>query len=177
MIEVVNINGHDVLKISNAILGPWRSNFKGEKNKFGDSRRCFYMMLTDEEAAYLSSEFGITIKETNPPADSGYSPEKYVKVMVKYHDEPEAKRYDPKLYLIQDGKPVELDLETIELLDGTRFDRVDLTLTIYESEVSGKTWYTLYCREGFFQPSVTSAWANEYGPMMDIPGADEEKPF
>lgn len=176
MIEIVNINGHDVLKFSNAKLGPWRSNFAGEKNKFGDNRRCFYILLSEEEADYLADNFDVTIKTTNPPADSGYSPEEYVKVMVKYHDEPDQKRYDPKLYLIQNGRPVELELDTLELLDGTRFDRVDLTLTVYESEVSGKVWHTLYCREGFFQPSVTSAWENEYS-MTDIPNDGEAAPF
>lgn len=172
LITKIDLNGRECYKVDGAELGPWRSNFSGEKNKFGDSARCFYLRLDEAQAADLIEE-GVNVKQTNPSPDSGYEPEYYVKVKVKYHDG-EQKRFDPKLYLCGKNGRALLNIDTVGNLDGCRFDDVKLTLSPYTSEVQGKTWTTLWCQEGFFFPQVTSAWEDD---MLDIPTDDGNIPF
>ena len=173
VIEKVVLNGRECYKVDGAELGPWMSNFSGEKNKFGDSSRCFYMLVDQAQAEDLIAE-GITVKQTEPAPDSGYEPQLYVKIKVKYHPEPDKKRWDPKLYLCTKSGRTLLSADTVCNLDGTRFTDVKLTLSPYTSEVGGKEYTTLWCQEGFFFPQVMSAWEDEF---MDIPGGNEEVPF
>ena len=172
LIEKIELNGRECYKVDGAELGPWRSNFSGEKNKFGDNSRCFYLRLDDAQAADLIDE-GINVRPTNPAPDSGYEPEYFVRVKLKYHDE-DNKKYDPKLYLCGKNGRALLNIDTVGNLDGCRFSNVKLTLVPYVSEVNGKTWKTLWCTEGLFWPQVMSAWEDE---LMDIPIDGETAPF
>lgn len=168
VIEKVVIHGREMYKVDGADLGPWRSNFSGEKNKFGDNSRCFYMLVDEAQAEDLIAE-GITVKTTNPAADSGYEPQMYVKIKVKYHDEEDKKRYDPRLYLCGKSGKALLNIDTVGSLDGCRFEDVKLTLSAFTSEVNGKEFTTLWCQEGLFWPAISSAWEDELNniPMND----------
>ena len=180
MTEITRVvfKGKECLKIKDAVLGPWRSNFEGAKNpNTGDNARCFYIRLTPEQAQELMDVDGFTnIKITKPDPDGRYEPEWYAKIKIKFHDDPEEAWKNPALYLVaSNGKLTQLTPELISELnmDRTKFSKIDLTVGYAEGDTrDGAHYKSMWCNEGLFTPAVTSAWSDEYN-MTDIPEDSE----
>lgn len=127
----------DILQIDDARL-VYR-NFSGEASKFnraGD--RDFSVVIPDPDLAQELRDRGWNVKIKQPRED-GDMPFMTMKVKVKFNDR------GPNVYLQSgDGKPVQLDEESIGNLDNVDIARVELDIRPYDWEVNGKAGRTAY---------------------------------
>lgn len=154
--EIVNItNNLQGVHIPNAkIVAPW-SNFSGVKDNFGSSKRNFTLLLPPDIAAELTAN-GWPVRSQDPArVAEGEAPEYYLKVYVQYHDEPNRKKYDPKVHLVSGGNVTDMTAETISLFDSIQFDNVDLIFTPYNWTVGGRSGVSAYLHEGYFVQSAS----------------------
>lgn len=127
----------DILQIDDARL-VYR-NFSGEASKFNrEGDRDFSVVIPDPDLAQELRDRGWNVKIKQPRED-GDMPFMTMKVKVKFNDR------GPNVYLQSgDGKPVQLDEESISCLDNVDIARVELDIRPYDWEVNGKAGRTAY---------------------------------
>ena len=110
-------------------------NFEGRGDKFNrEGDRNFALSIEDPNTteALRREGWNVKVKETD---DDVYM---YLPVKVKFTD------YGPNVYLISGGRRVELDEESIGMLDQIDIESVDMDIRPYDWDVSGRQGRTAY---------------------------------
>lgn len=114
-------------------------NFSGKEGKFNRSGdRNFSVIISYDDAAPLEAE-GWNVKWLKP-RDEEERPTPYIPVAVRYDFAP------PKIYMVTDKGKVLLDEDTVGELDYADISSVDLTLSPYRWQVSGKEGVKAYLK-------------------------------
>lgn len=113
-------------------------NFAGAQSKYNrQGDRNFALVIEDEESANKLIDDGWNVK-IKPPRDEDDTPLMFLPVKVSFNNR------GPKVYLSTGEKMVELDEESIEMLDSIEIAGVDLDVRPYDWEVNGRTGRTAY---------------------------------
>ena len=116
------------------------SNFAGVETRFNPKgRRNFSVIIDDTEYAEMLKNDGWNIK-TLPPREEGDIPKYYLQVSVNFENVP------PKVIMVTSRSMAPLDSESIGTLDYADIINVDLTITPYHWEVSGKDGIKAYLK-------------------------------
>ncbi len=110
-------------------------NFEGRGDKFNrEGDRNFALSIEDPNTteALRREGWNVKVKETD---DDVYM---YLPVKVKFTD------YGPNVYLISGGRRVELDEESIGMLDQIDIESVDMDIRPYDWDVSGRQGRSAY---------------------------------
>lgn len=113
-------------------------NFEGRGDKFNrEGDRNFSLLIEDPATAdaLINEGWNVRIK---PARDEDEGDFMRLPVKVKFTD------YGPNVYLIANGRKVELDEESIACLDNIDIESVDMDLRPYDWEVNGRTGRTAY---------------------------------
>ena len=122
----LNIAPGDILQFDDATI--IFKNFTGEEsmyNRAGD--RNFSVLIDDEDVANAIQDLGYNIK-IKEPREEGDIPFMHMPVKIKFNAR------GPKCYLISGNmeEPIELDEESIEVLDNIDIARVDVDIRPYD---------------------------------------------
>lgn len=113
-------------------------NFAGAGSKYNrEGDRNFSIVVPDMETAEALMAEGWNVK-IKPPREEGEDPFITLPVKVKFNDR------GPKAYLISGDNRVELDEESIAMLDDIDIRTVGLDIRPYDWEVNGRTGRTAY---------------------------------
>lgn len=136
------------------------TNFAGDptKDRFNDNRRKANLLIPDPEQAKDLIKAGFKVRETHPRPDddpSGFIPEFFVSVLVKYRDKAgKPVKYPPKVYLVSgDSEPVLLDEDSIETIDNMRVKNVNVILNPYEYDPANNG-LSLYVRTMYVEQDI-----------------------
>lgn len=150
------------LEIENArILHGAFKNFSGKEDKYnraGD--RNFCVVIEDPKQAEQLIKDGWNVRIL-APRDEDDAPLHYLKVAVSFRNVP------PNVYMITRRRKTALDEETIDALDYAEFTNIDLVISPYEWEVTGKTGIKAYLKTGYFtveEDRFAAKYAEEEGP-------------
>lgn len=158
-------------------------NFRGEKRKAPDGRivndegvRSFNLSLNSLpiEAIDSLAALKVRIKELPPKNDEyGDEPLRFVKVNVAYGG-----KIPPELYLVLNGKKKLLTQGELGLLDGSRYNCVDMTIRTYHRDADT---CTLYLQNAYFeleQDPVAAKYASfEVDSYLGNSVTDEREPL
>ncbi len=137
-------------------------NFTGAPDTY-NPKGCignFTVVLEDEKAAELE-EAGLNIKhKANRDGDD----EARLKIFVRFDHVP------PKVYRVTKRTTVELDEDTVGLLDNDDIEYADLIISPYAFEINGLSGKKAYLSKGYFTVAEDQ-FASKY---LD---KDEEAPF
>jgi hypothetical protein len=142
-ISVADLYGRQ--KVANMTLEDakfWgRPNFKGELDRFNDSRRKFTVLIPEDIADTLAG-LGWNIRRTDPkPEQLAINPEMKpvysLKVFMNFtpdEDDPEnvEKESGPNVYIVMGGETEKLNSRTVGLLDRARIDSLDMEIRAWE---------------------------------------------
>lgn len=113
-------------------------NFEGRGDKFNrEGDRNFSLLIEDPNTADALMKEGWNVK-IKDGRDEDDGPFMRLPVKVKFTD------YGPNVYLISGGRRVELDEESIGMLDQIEIESVDMDLRPYDWDVNGRTGRTAY---------------------------------
>ena len=113
-------------------------NFEGRGDKFNrEGDRNFSLLIEDPKTADALIERGWNVK-VKEGRDEDEEPFMRLPVKVKFT------AYGPKVYLISGGRRIELNEDTIGMLDQIEIESVDMDLRPYDWDVSGRTGRTAY---------------------------------
>lgn len=110
-------------------------NFRGEESMYNaKGNRSFSLVIPNEEMADAlmndKNEFGVGWNvKIKAPREAGEAPFIHLPIKVKYTD-----RSQPRVYLISGKNRIELDEETIGMLDDIDIRSVDLDIRPYDGE-------------------------------------------
>lgn len=135
-------------------------NFEGRGDKFNrEGDRNFSLLIEDPNTADALIREGWNVK-IKPARDEDEGDFMRLPVKVKFTD------YGPNIYLISNGRKVELDEESIACLDNIDIESVDMDLRPYDWEVNGRTGRTAYLQSMAVVQRV-DRFAERYGRMTD----------
>lgn len=141
-------------------------NFAGKEAKFNPAGRRNFCLLLDNENAAIMKEQGWNVK-TLAPRDPDAEPQPYIQVKVVFDNFP------PNIWLISGNKKTRLDEDTVDSLDYAEIENVDLIVTPYVWDISGKTGITAYLKTMY----VTIAENEFEKKYRDLDEDDEDTPF
>lgn len=141
-------------------------NFAGKEAKFNPAGRRNFCLLLDNENAAIMKEQGWNVK-TLAPRDPDAEPQPYIQVKVVFDNFP------PNIWLISGNKKTRLDEDTVDSLDYAEIENVDLIVTPYVWDISGKTGVTAYLKTMY----VTIAENEFEKKYRDLDEDDEDTPF
>lgn len=110
-------------------------NFQGKEGRFNPAgKRNFAVVIPTQKEADALAEAGWNVKVLRP-RDEADDPTYYIQVNVSFEYMP------PKVIMITSltGTKTSLDEDSIDILDWSEIENVDLTVRPYEWEVNGKT--------------------------------------
>lgn len=114
-------------------------NFAGKEDKYNrEGDRNFSVILPPAVAAQMAND-GWNVKAL-PGREEGEEDTPYIQVAVSYKNRP------PKVILITSSSRTPLTEDTVETLDYTEMENVDLILTPYVWEVNDKTGIKAYLK-------------------------------
>lgn len=120
-------------------------NFRGEAGPYNDEGdRSFHLIIPDIETAHAllddknkyGASWNVKIKE---PQEEGMAPFIHMPVKVKYTD-----RSAPKVYLISGDSQIELNEDTVGMIDDIDIRSVDLDIRPYDGEARGQAFRSAY---------------------------------
>ena len=133
-------------------------NFSGAASKFNrQGDRNFALVIPDAEIAEQLTEAGWNIK-IKPAREEGDAPFMTLAVKVKFNDR------GPICYLQTNGRRIQLDEESIDILDKVDIANVCLDVRPYDWEVNGKTGRTAYLHAICVTQHITDRFAEEEFP-------------
>ena len=119
----------------------WR-NFSGKEGRFNqEGERNFLITLSEDTAAHLLDE-GWNVKRLKPRLDEEVGPP-CIQIGVRFD------KFPPRIVLLTDTSRVQLEEETIEVLDWATFANVDLIVRANVWNVNGKTGLKAYVQSMF----------------------------
>lgn len=129
-------------------------NFSGKNDRFNPGRRNFSVIIDDPKEAESLREEGWNIKEYQ--ADPEEPPIYRLEVRIKF--EP----IRPTIWLItKSGGKTLLNEETIDVLDDSEIDNIDLVVRPYCWEMNGKTGISAYVKT-MYVTIVEDVFASKY---------------
>lgn len=141
-------------------------NFEGRGDKFNrEGDRNFSLLIEDPNTADALIAEGWNVK-IKPARDEDEGDFMRLPVKVKFTE------YGPNVYLISNGRKVELDEESISCLDNIDIESVDMDLRPYDWEVNGRTGRTAYLQSMAVVQRI-DRFAERYANMRD----DEKLPI
>lgn len=144
-------------------------NLSGKPDKFNPQggKRSFSVVIEDPEFANELKREGWNIKQFNPNPDSDEEPAHFISVKVSYNNIP------PHIYLCTSKNKTLLNEDTVGQLDYAEISNVDIVITPYQYEVSGRTGISAYVKT-MYVTVVEDEFASKY-EYDDLD--DEEIPF
>ena len=116
-------------------------NFAGAQSKFNrEGDRNFALVIEDEESANMLIDDGWNVK-IKPPRDEDDTPLMFLPIKVKFNER------GPKVYLATGDKMIELDEESVEMLDNIEIASVDLDVRPFDWNVNGRDGRTAYLEQ------------------------------
>lgn len=148
----------------------WR-NFAGKAGKFTPEGRRTFNIVLDEETAHELLEDGWNVK-IRPSREEGEEEFCTLPVLVRFDNFP------PRVYMISNGKKIELDEDSVNVLDYAELTKVDLTLSPYHWQVGDKEGIKAYLKTMYATLVVDELAAeySEYDDYNDHP-RDDDLPF
>lgn len=141
-------------------------NFEGRGDKFNrEGDRNFSLLIEDPNTADALIKEGWNVK-IKPGRDEDEGDFMRLPVKVKFTD------YGPNIYLVSGHNRVELDEESIGMLDNIDIESVDMDLRPYDWDVNGRTGRTAYLQSMQVVQRV-DRFAERYARMSD----DEKLPI
>ncbi len=135
-------------------------NFEGRGDKFNrEGDRNFSLLIEDPNTADALIAEGWNVK-IKPARDEDEGDFMRLPVKVKFTE------YGPNVYLISNGRKVELDEESISCLDNIDIESVDMDLRPYDWEVNGRTGRTAYLQSMAVVQRI-DRFAERYANMSD----------
>ncbi len=132
-------------------------NFEGRGDKFNrEGDRNFSLLIEDPNTADALQREGWNVKIK----DNEDGPFMRLPVKVKFTD------YGPNVYLISGGRRVELDEESIGMLDQIEIESVDMDLRPYDWDVNGRSGRTAYLQSMQVVQRI-DRFAAKYASMND----------
>lgn len=113
---------------------------EGQYNREGD--RNFAVLIDDADIEKQLKRDGWNVKYLKP-RDEDDIDQPYLQVTVGYKGRP------PRIVMINSRGRVDLDEETVEMLDWMEFENVDLIINPYQWEVNGKSGVKAYLKTMF----------------------------
>lgn len=144
-------------------------NLSGKPDKFNPQggKRSFSVVIEDPEFANELKREGWNIKQFNPSPDSDEEPAHFISVKVSYNNIP------PHIYLCTSKNKTLLNEDTIGQLDYAEISNVDIVITPYQYEMSGRSGISAYVKT-MYVTVVEDEFASKY-EYDDLD--DEEIPF
>ena len=144
-------------------------NLSGKPDKFNPQggKRSFSVVIEDPEFANELKREGWNIKQFNPSPDSDEEPAHFISVKVSYNNIP------PHIYLCTSKNKTLLNEDTVGQLDYAEISNVDIVITPYQYEMSGRTGISAYVKT-MYVTVVEDEFASKY-EYDDLD--DEEIPF
>lgn len=139
----------------------FRTNFAGDpsKDKYKSTTRRGNLIIPDPEMADEMAAAGYNVKQTRPHdgEEDGFEPIYFVPVIIGY-GHPKRK---PKVYLVSNGVPAELDEENVGMIDDVYVLNVNATLNPrYNPD---RDSWTLYVSQLYVEQDVAyDPWADRY---------------
>ena len=160
-------NNIENIKIENARI-VFR-NLSGKPDKFNPQggKRSFSVVIEDPEFANELKREGWNIKQFNPSPDSDEEPAHFISVKVSYNNIP------PHIYLCTSKNKTLLNEDTVGQLDYAEISNVDIVITPYQYEMSGRSGISAYVKT-MYVTVVEDEFASKY-EYHDLD--DEEIPF
>lgn len=160
-------NNIENIKIENARI-VFR-NLSGKPDKFNPQggKRSFSVVIEDPEFANELKREGWNIKQFNPSPDSDEEPAHFISVKVSYNNIP------PHIYLCTSKNKTLLNEDTVGQLDYAEISNVDIVITPYQYELSGRSGISAYVKT-MYVTVVEDEFASKY-EYDDLD--DEEIPF
>lgn len=144
-------------------------NLSGKPDKFNPQggKRSFSVVIEDSEFANELKREGWNIKQFNPSPDSDEEPAHFISVKVSYNNIP------PHIYLCTSKNKTLLNEDTVGQLDYAEISNVDIVITPYQYEMSGRSGISAYVKT-MYVTVVEDEFASKY-EYDDLD--DEEIPF
>lgn len=141
-------------------------NFEGRGDKFNrEGDRNFSLLIEDPDTADALKAEGWNVKIKDTGDEDG--PFMRLPVKVKFSD------YGPRVYLKSSKpEPVELDEESIGMLDQIDIESVDMDIRPFDWEVNGRTGRTAYLQSMHVTQRI-DRFAARYASLSE----DERMPF
>ena len=139
----------------------FRTNFSGDPNrdKYKSTTRRGNLIIPNEEQALEMADAGYNVKQTNPREgeEEGFVPTYFTPIIIGYANP----RRQPKVYLVTNGTPTELDEETVGMIDDVYVENVNATLNPrYNPD---RDSWTLYVAQLYVEQTVEEdPWADRY---------------
>lgn len=139
----------------------FRTNFAGDpaKDKYKSNTRRGNLIIPDEAQALELADSGYNVKQTNPREgeEEGFTPTYFVPIIIGYSHP----RKRPKVYLVTNGVPTELDEDTVGMIDDVYVTNVNATLNPrYNPD---RDSWTLYVSQLYVEQDVDDdPWAERY---------------
>ena len=146
----------------------YETNFEGNpaKDHFGDTRRKCNLVIPDPTQAMELKEKGYRVKETKPGPDDDpddFVPTYFVQAVLKYRDRyGKELKYAPKVYLVNsDNVPIQLEEESVKVLDQVRVSNVNVFLNAGETDDGSFSLYirTMYVEQDFDDDPYAARYA------------------
>lgn len=117
-------------------------NLSGKPDKFNPQggKRSFSVVIEDPEFANELKKEGWNIKQFNPSPDSDEEPAHFISVKVSYNNIP------PHIYLCTSKNKTLLNEDTVGQLDYAEISNVDIVITPYQYEMSGRSGISAYVK-------------------------------
>uniref|UniRef100_A0AAU7GZP9 DprA-like DNA processing chain A n=1 Tax=Streptomyces phage Scarif TaxID=3158858 RepID=A0AAU7GZP9_9CAUD len=124
-------------------------NFAGEKRLYNEGGKRNFSIELDEPLAHQLHEMGWNVKDNARKVETGEAQE------LRYHLPVTVKmdgKRPPRIFVITKSKNrrTQLDEESVGLLDVLEFDLIDLKLSPFNWDVSGKQGVSAYLKLGYF---------------------------
>lgn len=117
-------------------------NFEGKEDQFNSKGDRNFAVLLDPEMAETLAADGWNVKELRP-REEGDLPQPYIPVSVRFDNFP------PKIVMITSTARTVLTESTVEILDYSDIQTVDLIMTGYEWSVNDKSGTKAYLKTMF----------------------------
>lgn len=146
------------VKIPNMVIESCKivfRNFSGNETNFNAAGRRNFAILLPDDIADQMAESGWNIKWLNP-REAGDPKQAYIKVSVNYG------KVQPKITVITSHGHNMLDADTVGMLDWAEISNVDVILSPYAWEVSGKHGIKAYLKT-MFVTIVEDELTKKYG--------------
>lgn len=144
------------------------NNFAGRGsmyNREGDRNFCLRIPTQEMADELINEGFNVKIKD---PREEGEEPFIYLKVNVKIHPHGhEFERLNPQAYLVTNGRKVELDGDSIGMIDDIDILKVDLQFTGSDWTVNGRSGRSAYLKKIYVTQNIDD---------LDARYAEEEFP-
>ncbi|HZK01053.1 MAG TPA: hypothetical protein VFC79_13630, partial [Tissierellaceae bacterium] len=132
-------------------------NLSGKPDKFNPQggKRSFSVVIDDPEFANELKREGWNIKQFNPSPDSDEEPAHFISVKVSYNNIP------PHIYLCTSKNKTLLNEDTVGQLDYAEISNVDIVITPYQYEMSGRSGISAYVKT-MYVTVVEDEFASKY---------------